>query len=151
MQYSFILNGKPVQVTAEEDANLLWTLRERLKLTGTKFGCGVSLCGSCTVHIDGKPVKSCITPLSQAVGKKVTTIEGLSDDKSHPLQVAWIEEQVPQCGYCQSGQIMQAAALLAENPNPNREEIIKHMNGVLCRCGTYLRILKAIEKTAQKV
>ncbi|MCH6235012.1 (2Fe-2S)-binding protein [Cognataquiflexum rubidum] len=151
MQYAFILNGKPVQVTAEEDANLLWTLRERLKLTGTKFGCGVSLCGSCIVHIDGKPVKSCITPLSQAVGKKVTTIEGLSDDKSHPLQVAWIEEQVPQCGYCQSGQIMQAAALLAENPNPNREEIIKHMNGVLCRCGTYLRILKAIEKTAQKV
>lgn len=151
MQYSFILNGKPVQVIAEEDANLLWTLRERLKLTGTKFGCGVSLCGSCTVHIDGKPVKSCITPLSQVVGKKVTTIEGLSDDKSHPLQLAWIEEQVPQCGYCQSGQIMQAAALLAENPNPNREEIIKHMNGVLCRCGTYLRILKAIEKTAQKV
>jgi isoquinoline 1-oxidoreductase alpha subunit len=151
MQYSFILNGKKVQVNAEEDANLLWTLRERFKLTGTKFGCGASLCGSCTVHIDGKPVKSCITPLSQAVGKKVTTIEGLSDDKSHPLQVAWIEEQVPQCGYCQSGQIMQAAALLAENPNPNREEIIKHMNGVLCRCGTYLRILKAIEKTAQKV
>jgi isoquinoline 1-oxidoreductase alpha subunit len=151
MQYSFILNGKPVQVTAEEDANLLWTLRERLKLTGTKFGCGVSLCGSCTVHIDGKPVKSCITSLSQAEGKKVTTIEGLSEDRSHPLQVAWIEEQVPQCGYCQSGQIMQAAALLAENPNPNREEIIKHMNGVLCRCGTYLRILKAIEKTAQKV
>ncbi|MCR9017010.1 (2Fe-2S)-binding protein [Aquiflexum gelatinilyticum] len=151
MQYSFILNEKPVQVTAEEDANLLWTLRERLKLTGTKFGCGVSLCGACTVHLDGKPVKSCITPLSQAVGKKVTTIEGLSEDRSHPLQVAWIEEQVPQCGYCQSGQIMQAAALLAENPNPNREEIIKHMNGVLCRCGTYLRILKAIEKTAQKV
>ncbi|WP_113922583.1 (2Fe-2S)-binding protein [Cognataquiflexum aquatile] len=151
MQYSFILNGKPVQVTAEEDANLLWTLRERLKLTGTKFGCGVSLCGSCTVHIDGKPVKSCITSLSQAEGKKVTTIEGLSDDRSHPLQVAWIEEQVPQCGYCQSGQIMQAAALLAENPNPNREEIIKHMNGVLCRCGTYLRILKAIEKSTQKV
>jgi isoquinoline 1-oxidoreductase alpha subunit len=150
MQYSFILNGKPVQVTAEEDANLLWTLRERLKLTGTKFGCGVSLCGSCTVHIDGKPIKSCITPLSQVEGKRVTTIEGLSEDRSHPLQIAWIEEQVPQCGYCQSGQIMQAAALLAENPNPNREEIIKHMNGVLCRCGTYLRILKAIEKTTQK-
>ncbi|MCL6259470.1 (2Fe-2S)-binding protein [Aquiflexum sp. TKW24L] len=151
MQYSFILNGKPVQVTAEEDANLLWTLRERLKMTGTKYGCGVSLCGSCIVHIDGKPIKSCITPLSQAEGKKVTTIEGLSEDRSHPLQLAWIEEQVPQCGYCQSGQIMQAAALLAENPNPNREEIIKHMNGVLCRCGTYLKILKAIEKTAQKV
>ena len=151
MQYSFTLNGKSVQITAEDDANLLWTLRERLKLTGTKFGCGVSLCGSCTVHLDGKPIKSCITPLSQVQGKKVTTIEGLSEDSSHPLQVAWVEEQVPQCGYCQSGQIMQAAALLAENPNPNRDEIIKHMNGVLCRCGTYLRILKAIEKTTQKV
>ena len=151
MQYSFILNGKSVQITAEDDANLLWTLRERLKLTGTKFGCGVSLCGSCTVHLDGKPIKSCITPLSQVQGKKVTTIEGLSEDSSHPLQVAWVEEQVPQCGYCQSGQIMQAAALLAENPNPNRDEIIKHMNGVLCRCGTYLRILKAIEKTSQKI
>ena len=151
MQYSFTLNGKSVQITAEDDANLLWTLRERLKLTGTKFGCGVSLCGSCTVHLDGKPIKSCITPLSQVQGKKVTTIEGLSEDSSHPLQVAWVEEQVPQCGYCQSGQIMQAAALLAENPNPNRDEIIKHMNGVLCRCGTYLRILKAIEKTSQKI
>lgn len=150
MQYSFILNGTSVQITAEDDANLLWTLRERLKLTGTKFGCGVSLCGSCTVHLDGKSIKSCITPLSQVEGKKVTTIEGLSENRSHPLQVAWIEEQVPQCGYCQSGQIMQAAALLAENANPNREEIIKHMNGVLCRCGTYLRILKAIEKTTQK-
>ena len=151
MQYSFTLNGKSVQITAEDDANLLWTLRERLKLTGTKFGCGVSLCGSCTVHLDGKPIKSCITPLSQVQGKKVTTIEGLSEDSSHPLQVAWVEEQVPQCGYCQSGQIMQAAALLAENPNPNRDEIIKHMNVVLCRCGTYLRILKAIEKTSQKI
>jgi len=150
MQHSFILNGKSVQITAEDDANLLWTLRERLKLTGTKFGCGVSLCGSCTVHLDGKSIKSCITALSQVEGKKVTTIEGLSENRSHPLQVAWIEEQVPQCGYCQSGQIMQAAALLAENANPNREEIIKHMNGVLCRCGTYLRILKAIEKTTQK-
>jgi len=150
MQYSFILNGKSVQITAEDDANLLWTLRERLKLTGTKFGCGVSLCGSCTVHLDGKSIKSCITALSQVEGKKVTTIEGLSEDRSHPLQVAWIEEQVPQCGYCQSGQIMQAAVLLAENANPNRKEIIKHMNGVLCRCGTYLRILKAIEKTTQK-
>lgn len=150
MQYSFILNGTSVQITAEDDANLLWTLRERLKLTGTKFGCGVSLCGSCTVHLDGKSIKSCITALSQVEGKKVTTIEGLSENRSHPLQVAWIEEQVPQCGYCQSGQIMQAAALLAENANPNREEIIKHMNGVLCRCGTYLRILKAIEKTTQK-
>jgi isoquinoline 1-oxidoreductase subunit alpha len=150
MTISFTLNGKEVEVSAEDDANLLWTLRERLNLTGTKYGCGVSLCGVCTVHLDGKPIKSCITPLAAVAGKKVTTIEGLSENRSHPVQVAWIEEQVPQCGYCQSGQIMQAAALLEENPNPSREEIIKHMNGVLCRCGTYLRILKAIEKTTQK-
>jgi isoquinoline 1-oxidoreductase subunit alpha len=150
MTISFTLNGKEVEVSAEDDANLLWTLRERLNLTGTKYGCGVSLCGVCTVHLDGKPIKSCITPLAAVAGKKVTTIEGLSENRSHPMQVAWIEEQVPQCGYCQSGQIMQAAALLEENPNPSREEIIKHMNGVLCRCGTYLRILKAIEKTTQK-
>ena len=150
MTISFTLNGREVKVTAEDDANLLWTLRERLNLTGTKFGCGVSLCGTCTVHLDGKPIKSCITPLASVEGKKVTTIEGLSENRSHPLQVAWIEEQVPQCGYCHSGQIMQAAALLQENPSPNRAEIIKHMNGVLCRCGTYLRILKAIEKTIQK-
>jgi isoquinoline 1-oxidoreductase subunit alpha len=150
MTITFTLNGKKVEVSVEDDANLLWTLRERLNLTGTKFGCGVSLCGTCTVHLDGKPIKSCITPLAAVEGKKVTTIEGLSENRSHPLQVAWIEEQVPQCGYCHSGQIMQAAALLHENPSPNREEIIKHMNGVLCRCGTYLRILKAIEKTIQK-
>jgi isoquinoline 1-oxidoreductase subunit alpha len=150
MTISFTLNGREVEVTAEDDANLLWTLRERLNLTGTKYGCGVSLCGVCTVHLDGKPIKSCITPLASVAGKKVTTIEGLSEDRSHPVQVAWIEEQVPQCGYCQSGQIMQAVALLEENSNPSREEIIKHMNGVLCRCGTYLRILKAIEKTTQK-
>ncbi|RPA66418.1 (2Fe-2S)-binding protein [Cyclobacteriaceae bacterium YHN15] len=150
MTITFTLNGKKVEVSVEDDANLLWTLRERLNLTGTKFGCGVSLCGTCTVHLDGKPIKSCITPLAAVEGKKVTTIEGLSENRSHPLQVAWIEQQVPQCGYCHSGQIMQAAALLQENPSPNREEIIKHMNGVLCRCGTYLRILKAIEKTIQK-
>jgi isoquinoline 1-oxidoreductase alpha subunit len=150
MTISFTLNGKEVELSAEDDANLLWTLRERLNLTGTKYGCGVSLCGVCTVHLDGKPIKSCITPLAAVAGKKVTTIEGLSENRSHPVQVAWIEEQVPQCGYCQSGQIMQAAALLEENPSPSREEIIKHMNGVLCRCGTYLRILKAIEKTTQK-
>jgi len=150
MTISFTLNGKEVKLSAEDDANLLWTLRERLNLTGTKYGCGVSLCGVCTVHLDGKPIKSCITPLAAVSGKKVTTIEGLSENRSHPVQVAWIEEQVPQCGYCQSGQIMQAAALLEENPSPSREEIIKHMNGVLCRCGTYLRILKAIEKTTQK-
>ncbi|MFD2203121.1 (2Fe-2S)-binding protein [Shivajiella indica] len=150
MTISFTLNGQQVTLTAEEGSNLLWTLRERLKLTGTKYGCGVALCGACTVHLDGQPIRSCVTPLSVVEGKSVTTIEGLSDKRDHPLQKAWIEEQVPQCGYCQSGQIMQAAALLQNNPNPTREEIIQHMNSVLCRCGTYLRILKAIEKTVQK-
>lgn len=149
MTVSFVLNGKAVQVTAEEGANLLWTLRERLQLTGTKYGCGASHCGICTVHMDGKPIKACVTPLAAVEGKAITTIEGLSKDRSHPLQMAWIEEQVPQCGYCHSGQIMQAASLLDKNPSPNRKEIIEHMNGVLCRCGTYLRILKAIEKTIQ--
>lgn len=149
MTTSFILNGKKVEVTAASDANLLWTLRERLHLTGTKFGCGISQCGACTIHLDGNPVKACLIPLSAVEGKEVTTIEGLSDDNSHPLQQSWISEQVPQCGYCQSGQIMQAAALLKKNPKPNREEIIEHMNDVLCRCGTYTRIMKAIEKTIQ--
>jgi isoquinoline 1-oxidoreductase alpha subunit len=149
MTTSFILNGKPIEVTAESDANLLWTLRERLQLTGTKYGCGISQCGACTIHVDGNPVKACVMPLSAVEGKEVTTIEGLSDDNSHPLQKSWISEQVPQCGYCHSGQIMQAAALLMKNPKPNREEIIKYMNPVLCRCGTYTRIMKAIEKTIQ--
>jgi isoquinoline 1-oxidoreductase alpha subunit len=149
MTTSFILNGKKVEVTAASDANLLWTLRERLQLTGTKYGCGISQYGACTIHVDGNPVKACVMPLSAVEGKEVTTIEGLSDDNSHPLQKSWISEQVPQCGYCHSGQIMQAAALLKKNPKPNREEIIKHMNAVLCRCGTYTRIMKAIEKTIQ--
>ncbi|WP_194778470.1 (2Fe-2S)-binding protein [Pararhodonellum marinum] len=149
MTTSFILNGKKVEVTAASDANLLWTLRERLQLTGTKYGCGASFCGTCTVHLEGKPIKACVTPLSAVEGKEVLTIEGLSENRSHPLQIAWIEEQVPQCGYCHSGQIMQAAALLKANPNPSREEILSHMNAVLCRCGTYPRIMKAIEKTIQ--
>lgn len=149
MTTSFILNGKKVEVTAASDANLLWTLRERLQLTGTKYGCGISQCGACTIHVDGNPVKACIMPLSAVAGKEVTTIEGLSDDNSHPLQQSWISEQVPQCGYCHSGQIMQAAALLNKNPKAKREEIIKHMNPILCRCGTYTRIMKAIEKTIQ--
>jgi isoquinoline 1-oxidoreductase subunit alpha len=149
MTTSFILNGKKIEVSTESDANLLWTLRERLQLTGTKYGCGISQCGACTIHVDGNPVKACIMPLSAVEGKEVTTIEGLSDDNSHPLQKSWISEQVPQCGYCHSGQIMQAAALLKKNPKPKREEIIKHMNPVLCRCGTYTRIMKAIEKTIQ--
>ena len=148
MKTSFKLNGKSVQVDSEADATLLWTLRDTLKMTGTKFGCGASLCGACTVHLDGVPVRSCMTSISAAAGRSVTTIEGLGVEQLHPLQQAWIDEQVPQCGYCQSGQIMQAAALLKSNPTPNREEIINHMNGVLCRCGTYLRIIKAIERAS---
>lgn len=150
MKTSFKLNGKNVEVITDDNANLLWTIRENLKLTGTKFGCGAAHCGACTVYLDGEPVKSCVIPLSVVEGKNVVTIEGLSENGSHPLQKAWIEEQVPQCGYCQSGQIMQAAALLEKNPNANREQIINHMNTVLCRCGTYTRIMKAIEKTIQK-
>jgi len=130
---------------------LLWVLREHLKLTGTKFGCGSGLCGACTVHLDGRPMRACITPISAVAGKSVTTIEGLSKDQSHPLQKAWIETQVPQCGYCQSGQIMQAAALLESNKNPSREEIIAYMNGNICRCGTYLRIIRAIKIAATEV
>lgn len=149
MKTSFKLNGKTVQVETAADATLLWTLRENLQLTGTKFGCGVSLCGVCTVHLDGIPVRSCMIPVSMVAGRSVTTIEGLADEELHPLQQAWIDEQAPQCGYCQPGQIMQAAALLRDNPSPSREDIILHMNGVLCRCGTYLRIIKAIERAAQ--
>ena len=138
-----------VQVETAADATLLWTLRETLLLTGTKYGCGASLCGACTVHLDGIAVRSCMTPVSSVAGRSVTTIEGLSGEELHPLQQAWIEEQVPQCGYCQSGQIMQAAALLKTNPHPDREQIISYMNGVLCRCGTYTRIIKAIEKVSK--
>lgn len=148
MTTSFKLNGKSVEVETAEDANLLWTLRETLQLTGTKYACGIAQCGSCTVHVDGTPTRACMMPVASIAGKSVTTIEGLSEKKLTALQEAWITEQVPQCGYCQSGQIMQAAALLAENPNPSREEIVSYMNGVLCRCGTYLRIIKAIERAA---
>lgn len=148
MTISLKLNGKTVEVEAAEDATLLWTLRETLHLTGTKYACGIAQCGSCTIHVDGVPTRSCVTPLASVADKSVTTIEGLSQKRLTALQEAWIAEQVPQCGYCQSGQIMQAAALLAENPNPSREEIVNHMNGVLCRCGTYLRIIKAIERAA---
>ncbi len=148
MAISFTVNGKKVRVAAEPDTPLLWVVRDHLQLTGTKFGCGAGLCGACTVHVDGKAVRSCQTSVSQVAGKKITTIEGLSRDGSHPLQKAWVEEQVPQCGYCQSGQIMQAAALLKETPKPTREQIIQAMNGNLCRCGTYHRIIAAIEKAA---
>ena len=145
---AFTINGKAVSV--EADAPLLWVVREHLKMTGTKFGCGAGLCGACTVHIDGKAVRSCLTQVSQVKGKKVTTIEGLSPDASHPLQKAWIAEQVPQCGYCQSGQIMQAAELLAKNKNPTRAEIVAHMDGNICRCGTYPRIVRAIQRAARE-
>lgn len=150
MAISFSVNGEPVSVEAAPDARLVWVLREELKLTGTKYGCGGGYCGSCTVHLDGAPVRSCVLPASSVEGKAITTIEGLSDNQSHPLQKAWIEEQVPQCGYCQSGQIMQAAALLDTNPAPTRDDIIRHMDGNLCRCGTYGRILSAIEKASRE-
>jgi len=136
------INGKAYDVDVAPDVPLVWVIRERLKLTGTKFGCGIGACGSCTVHIDGKAERSCQTPAGIAQGKKITTIEGLPE--SHPVKKAWIREQVPQCGYCQPGQIMQAAALLAEDPHPSENKIIEHMNGNLCRCGTYLKIKSAI-------
>ena len=146
---AFNINGKAVSVEAEPDTPLLWVVREHLKLTGTKFGCGSGLCGACTVHVDGKAVRSCQTHMSALAGKTVTTIEGLSPTASHPLQKAWIAEQVPQCGYCQSGQIMQAAELLAKTTNPTRDEIVAHMDGNICRCGTYPRIVRAIERAAR--
>ena len=151
MSIKFELNGSRTALEQPPHTALLWVLREHLKLTGTKFGCGSGLCGACTVHLDGQPMRACITPISAVAGKSVTTIEGLSKDRSHPLQKAWIETQVPQCGYCQSGQIMQAAALLESNKNPSREEIVAYMNGNICRCGTYLRIISAIKIAATEV
>jgi isoquinoline 1-oxidoreductase subunit alpha len=146
---SFTINGRAVSVDAEPDTPLLWVIREHLKMTGTKFGCGIAQCGACTVHVEGAPTRSCSIPLAAVEGQKITTIEGLSADSSHPLQKAWIAEQVPQCGYCQSGQIMQAAALLAKNPNPSREQIVEHMNGNICRCATYSHIIRAIQVAAK--
>ena len=147
---AFTVNGERKEVELDPDTPLLWALREHLGLTGTKFGCGIAACGACTVQVDGDPVRSCVTPVSLVAGRSVKTIEGLSPDGSHPLQKAWIVEQVPQCGYCQSGQIMQAAALLARNKNPSRAEIVEHMNGNVCRCGTYLKIIAAIERAARE-
>jgi isoquinoline 1-oxidoreductase alpha subunit len=147
---AFSINEKAVSVDAEGTTPLLWVVREHLKMTGTKFGCGAGLCGACTVHLNGAAVRSCQTALSDVAGKKVTTIEGLSPNSSHPLQKAWIAEQVPQCGYCQSGQIMQAAELLAKNKKPTREQIVAHMNGNICRCGTYPRIVRAIERASRE-
>lgn len=147
---AFTINGRSVEVAAEPDTPLLWVIREHLKLTGTKFGCGIAQCGACTVHVDGEPTRSCQTQLQDVAGKQVTTIEGLSANSDHPLQKAWIAEQVPQCGYCQSGQIMEAAALLKKNPKPSRQQIIEAMDGHICRCGTYMRIISAIQRAARE-
>lgn len=145
------INGTSHSVDVAADTPLMWVIREHLQLTGTKFGCGQAYCGACTVHMDGSPVRSCQTPFSQAAGKRITTIEGLHPEGRHPLQVAWIAEQVPQCGYCQSGQIMTAAALLARNPHPTDQQIVEAMQGNICRCATYLRIKRAIKRAAQGV
>ena len=148
---SFTLNKQRVNLDVDPSTPLLWVLRDNLGLTGTKYGCGMAQCGACTVHLEGKAVRSCITRMSQVEGKSVTTIEGLSPDgASHPLQKAWIEEQVLQCGYCQSGQIMSAAALLKDTPKPSREQIVEHMSANICRCGTYPRIVRAVERAARE-
>jgi isoquinoline 1-oxidoreductase subunit alpha len=146
---NFRINGDQIDLDVSPDTPLLWVIREHLKLTGTKFGCGLAQCGACNVHLDGQIIYACVTPVSVVEGKEVTTIEGLSEDGSHPLQKAWIAEEVPQCGYCQSGQIMKAAELLDKNSDPSREEIVTHMNTNLCRCGTYPRIIKAIQRAAK--
>jgi isoquinoline 1-oxidoreductase subunit alpha len=150
MTTRFILNEKAAVADAPPETPLLWVLREGFGLTGTKFGCGTGLCGACMVHIDGKRAYSCQTRLSEVEGKPVTTIEGLSPRSSHPLQKAWLAERVPQCGYCQSGQIMSAADLLKHKPKPTREEIVEHMSTNICRCGTYQRIVRAIERASQE-
>jgi isoquinoline 1-oxidoreductase subunit alpha len=147
---SFTLNDKRVSVSADEATPLLWVIRDHIGLTGTKYGCGAGLCGACTVHINGKAQRSCQIPAASVDGAKIVTIEGLSPDNSHPLQKAWIAEQVPQCGYCQSGQIMKAAELLTENPKPDREQIVRHMDGNICRCGTYHRIIAAVERASRE-
>jgi isoquinoline 1-oxidoreductase alpha subunit len=149
MAIQFILNGKPQSVDVPANMPLLWVLRDTLGMTGTKFGCGMALCGACTVHLEGEAIRSCITPVSGVAGKKITTIEGLSPDRSHPVQRAWIEVDVPQCGYCQSGQIMSAAALLAQKPKPSDADIDDAMKGNICRCGTYQRIRQAVHRAAE--
>ena len=147
----FTLNGQNVEVQNSADEMLLLVIRDTLKLKGTKYGCGAAMCGACTVHVDGVAMFACQMAVGDVEGAEVTTIEGLSDDGTHPLQKAWVDEQVPQCGYCQSGQIMRAAALLAENPSPSRAEIVDTMSANLCRCGTYNRIFKAVERAAKEV
>ena len=149
MPIDFTLNGRRQSVDVVPQMPLLWVLRDTLGLTGTKFGCGMALCGACTVHINGQPTRSCTTPISSVAGKNVTTIEGLSADSSHPIQKAWVEVDVPQCGYCQSGQIMSAAGLLARKPNPSDADIDEAMRGNICRCGTYQEIREAIHRAAR--
>lgn len=148
MSVNFNLNGKPVRSQVEPDTPLLWVIRDELGYTGTKFGCGAGLCGACTVHLDGQAIRSCQTPVSAVAGRKVATVESLSRNNTHPLQVAWIKHDVPQCGYCQSGQLMSAAALLANNTNPTDAQIDEAMSGNLCRCGTYGRVRAAIKDAA---
>ncbi len=149
MAIQFFLNGRPQSVDVPANMPLLWVLRDTLGMTGTKFGCGMALCGACTVHMEGEATRSCVTPISSVAGKKITTIEGLSPDRSHPVQRAWIEVDVPQCGYCQSGQIMTATSLLAKNPKPSNAEINDAMKGNICRCGTYQRIREAVHRAAE--
>jgi isoquinoline 1-oxidoreductase subunit alpha len=146
--FTLVINNKSYQVEADPQMPLLWAIRDLAGLTGTKYGCGISQCGACTVHLNGTPIRSCTMPVSSVANQKITTIEGLSDDNSHPVQKAWIDEQVPQCGYCQSGQIMAATALLKRNPSPSDKDIDAAMQGHICRCGTYPRIRKAIKKAA---
>ncbi len=147
--FTLNINGKAHTVQVDGDVPLLWVIRETLQLTGTKFGCGIAQCGACTVHVDGQPMRSCQLQVSRVVGREITTIEGIRQD--HPIKQAWIDVQVPQCGYCQSGQIMSAVALVEENSNPSEDEIIQAMDGNLCRCGTYMRIKRAIKQAAQEV
>jgi isoquinoline 1-oxidoreductase subunit alpha len=151
MPYKLIVNGRPATVDAPADMPLLWVIRDVLNLRGTKYGCGIGQCGACTVHIGGRAVRSCQTPVAAADNARITTIEGLSPDGSHPVQVAWAEFDVPQCGYCQAGQMMSAAALLAKTPKPTDQDIDAAMNGNICRCGTYIRIRQAIHKAASLV
>jgi isoquinoline 1-oxidoreductase subunit alpha len=147
---SFTLNDKPVSVDTDPRTPLLWVIRDHVGLTGTKYGCGAGFCGACTVHINGSAVRSCQMQVSAVEGAKVVTIEGLSPNSSHPLQKAWVAAEVPQCGYCQSGQIMKAAELLASNPKPTRQQIVAHMDGNICRCGTYNRIIAAVQRASRE-
>ena len=149
--FNLNINGKSMQVDVDPATPVLWVLRDHLYLVGTKYGCGVAACGACTIHLDGNAVRSCVMPVSSVGGSKITTIEGLSENGDHPVQKAWLEHDVPQCGYCQAGQIMSASALLSKNPNPSDEDIDNAMNGNICRCGTYLRIKAAVKTAAQNL